>query len=123
MFSWLLYNSVLYLMPVNKVIFLAVSLLFAGMLPLLAMPQSSGGAAVLYEGPRLIFGDARPPIENGAFVVQNGRITAIGQRGIVKAPKGAQRKDLAGKTVMPAMVNVHVHIGYEGYPSWGAANY
>src|SRR5262249_54080073 len=26
-------------------------------------------------------------------------------------------------TVMPAMVNVHVHIGYEGYTSWGAANH
>ena len=24
---------------------------------------------------------------------------------------------------MPAMVNVHVHIGYEGYTSWGGANH
>ena len=24
---------------------------------------------------------------------------------------------------MPAMVNVHVHIGYEGYTTWGAENY
>ena len=31
--------------------------------------------------------------------------------------------DLTGKTVMPAMINVHVHIGYEGYTSWGAENY
>ena len=32
------------------------------------------------------------------------------------------RVDLSGKTVIPAMINVHVHIGYEGYTSWGAAN-
>src|SRR5947208_16465524 len=36
---------------------------------------------------------------------------------------GAARVDLPGKTVMPAMINAHVHVGYEGYTSWGAANY
>ena len=38
-------------------------------------------------------------------------------------PAGAAHVDLTGKTVMPAMINAHVHIGYEGYTSWGAANY
>ena len=80
-------------------------------------------AAVLYEGGRLIVGDGSAPIEGGAFVVQNGRINAIGRQGDVKAPTGGARVDLAGKTVMPAMINVHVHIGYEGYTTWGAENY
>jgi hypothetical protein len=31
--------------------------------------------------------------------------------------------DLAGKTVMPALINVHVHIGYEGYTTWRAENH
>ncbi len=31
--------------------------------------------------------------------------------------------DLSGKTVMPALVNVHVHIGYEGYTTWSAHNH
>jgi imidazolonepropionase-like amidohydrolase len=84
-------------------------------------PRPSG--AVLFEGARLIIGDGRAPVEDGAFVVQNGRISALGRRGAVKAPQGAARVDLTGKTVMPAMVNVHVHIGYEGYTSWGAENY
>ena len=79
--------------------------------------------AVVYEGGRLIIGDGRAPIENGAIVVQNGRITAVGRRGAVAVPAGAARVDLTGKTVMPAMINAHVHIGYEGYTSWGAANY
>lgn len=84
-------------------------------------PRPSG--AVLFEGARLIIGDGRAPVEDGAFVVQNGRISALGRRGAVKAPQGAARVDLTGKTVMPEMVNVHVHIGYEGYTSWGAENY
>jgi imidazolonepropionase-like amidohydrolase len=88
-----------------------------------AASQSTRTAAVLYDGARLILGDGNPPIESGAFVVQNGRITAIGRKGSVTVPKGAERVDLTGKTVMPALVNVHVHIGYEGYTSWDAKNY
>jgi len=78
---------------------------------------------VVYEGARLIVGDGTPALDDGAFVVQNGRISAIGKRGAVAVPAGAARVDLAGKTVMPAMINVHVHIGYEGYSSWRAENY
>lgn len=85
-----------------------------------APPASS---AVLYEGARLIIGDGRAPIENGAFLVENGRFTAIGRAGSVSAPARAARVVLTGKTVMPAMVDVHVHIGYEGYTTWRAENY
>jgi imidazolonepropionase-like amidohydrolase len=78
---------------------------------------------VLYDGGRLIVGDGSAAVEHGSFVVERGRITAIGNQGAVKAPAGATRVDLTGKSVMPAMINVHVHIGYEGYTSWGAQNY
>ena len=93
----------------------------AAMLGLTAFAQQ----AVVYEGGRLIVGDGSAPIENGRFVVQNGRITAIGGTigNNVAIPAGATRVNLAGKTVMPAMINVHVHIGYEKYTSWGAQNY
>src|SRR5262245_32782131 len=83
----------------------------------------ASGSTGVYEGARLIIGDATAPIEGGAFVVQNGRITAVGRRGAVTAPSGATRVDLTGKTVMPAMNNVHIHIGYEGYTSWSAQNH
>ena len=75
----------------------------------------TGSTAVIYEGARLIIGDTNAPIENGAFVVQNGRITALGRKGAVTAPAGAARVDVTGKTVMPAIVNAHVHFGYERF--------
>lgn len=78
---------------------------------------------VAYEGARLIVGDGAAPIENGVLVVAGGRITAVGPKGSVTVPPGATRVNLAGRTVMPALVNAHVHIGYEGYTNWGAANY
>jgi imidazolonepropionase-like amidohydrolase len=73
----------------------------------------------IYEGARLIVGDATPPIENGAFVVQQGRIVAIGRRGAIAAPAGATRVDLTGKTVMPAIVNLHAHFGWEIFSARG----
>jgi len=78
---------------------------------------------VIYEGARLILGDASAPIENGAFVVRNGHIAAIGPKGSVGASSGATHVDLTGKTVMPALNNAHLHIGYEGYVSWSAENH
>src|SRR5262245_40023791 len=85
--------------------------------------QTPTSRVVVFEGARLIPGDRSPVIEKSAVVVDNGRITSVGRQGEVKAPAGAARVDLAGKTVMPAMINVHVHIGYEGYTSWGADRY
>src|SRR4029453_5042373 len=98
------------------IIALTASLALAGQAP-------RPSAAILFEGARLIEGRGRPPLEKSALLVENGHIAAVGSQGNVKAPAGARRVDLSGKTVMPAMINVHVHIGYEGYASWGAENY
>jgi imidazolonepropionase-like amidohydrolase len=93
----------------------------AGVLAGHSQPGAASGAA-LYEGARLIIGDGAV-VEDGAFAVRDGRITAVGSKGSVRAPAGATRVDLTGKTVMPAMINAHVHIGYEGYTTWGAEHY
>ena len=87
------------------------------------IPSYSQASDVIYEGARLIIGDASAPIENGAFVVRSGHTIAIGQKGSLKPPAGAMRVDLTGKTVMPAMNNIHVHIGYEGFVSWSVENH
>jgi imidazolonepropionase-like amidohydrolase len=74
-------------------------------------PQTTG-TAVLFEGARLITGDGSAPVENSAFLIENDRFTRIGRKGEVDAPAGAMRVDLTGKTVMPAMVDVHSHLGF-----------
>jgi imidazolonepropionase-like amidohydrolase len=75
-----------------------------------------------FEGARLITGDGSS-IENSAFVVANDRITAVGRRGEVAVPSGATRIDITGKTVMPALVDDHVHMGYRKGTSFTADNY
>ena len=72
-------------------------------------PLGATGVTV-FEGGRLITGDGGPPIEDAAFLVEGGRFTEVGRSGEVEVPAGAIRVDLAGKTVMPAIVNAHMHL-------------
>jgi imidazolonepropionase-like amidohydrolase len=89
---------------------------FAGVLSLamaLVGAQRGGSGTTLFEGARLIVGDGSAPIENGALLVENGQILKVGKKGDVRLPAGAARVDLTGKTVIPALINVHTHPGYE----------
>jgi len=72
-----------------------------------AFGQSS---ATVFEGARVIVGDARPPLENASFVVSGGRFVQVGRAADVKVPAGAMRVSLAGKTVMPAIIDTHTHL-------------
>jgi imidazolonepropionase-like amidohydrolase len=83
----------------------------------------SAATATVYEGARVITGNGSAPIENAAFVVENGKFTAVGRRGEIRVPAGAARRDLTGKTVIPALVDGHSHIGYVKDLSTSAANY
>ena len=74
-------------------------------------PEAGSGAAVtVFEGARLIVGDGSAPIEDAVFVVESDRFTQAGRRADVQIPEGATRIDLSGRTVMPAIVNTHVHL-------------
>ncbi|MGE0451465.1 MAG: amidohydrolase family protein [Vicinamibacterales bacterium] len=75
--------------------------------------QGSAGSPILIEGARLIVGDGSPPIDDSAFIVAGDRFVRVGRRGDFGAPAGATRLDLTGKTVIPALIDLHSHIGYE----------
>lgn len=53
--------------------------------------------------------DAGGVIENGTIVIQGNRITAVGQTGAVTVPAGARTVDLAGKTIIPGLIDAHAH--------------
>ena len=102
---------------------LLASFLVIGALAWVTVSSQTGpaGNAVVYEGARLIIGPAATPaIDNGAFVVQGGMITAVGRKGAVTAPAGATRVDLTGKTVIPALIDAHAHFGYTNITTEGA---
>jgi imidazolonepropionase-like amidohydrolase len=75
-----------------------------------AEPQPVTSDAIAYEGARLIIGDGEV-IENGTLVVERDRLLAVGSADTVDVPDGAVRIDLAGRTVMPAIIDTHTHLG------------
>src|SRR5437667_8533047 len=106
----------------SYLVFAACLLLAAGS----ASPVQSQAPAItvtVLEGARLITGDGSAPIENSAIVVENNRITAVGRRGDVAVPPGAARGDRTGKTVIPALIDAHSHIGYMRNLTSGPQNY
>jgi imidazolonepropionase-like amidohydrolase len=78
---------------------------------------------VLYEGARLIRGDGSEPIANSAMLVENGVITRVGPKGTVNLPRGGNRVDLTGKTIMPTLINTHGHPGFQRGLTYTAENF
>ena len=94
---------------------LAGALLLTG-LPLVSAcsaPETEQGPALtnvtVFEGARVLVGDGGV-IENAILVVDDDRLVAIGGAGSVEVPAGAARVDLSGRTVMPAIIDTHVHL-------------
>src|SRR5215470_7060773 len=85
--------------------------------------QQPPARATVYEGARLIDGNGGPPIENSAFVVADGKFTQVGRKGELQPPADAAHVDLAGKTVIPALVDDHVHLGYRKGTTFTADNF
>ena len=65
---------------------------------------------------RVIDGTGAAPRTDQTIVVENGRITAIGDASQVRAPANAQVLDLTGKSVIPGLVMVHEHLFYPTGP-------
>ncbi len=89
------------------------------------MKKYLGSIFVLFVCVCSIFGQTRPtafvgariipivgqPIEEGILLVQNGKITAIGDARIVRLSSDVQIIDVKGKVIMPGLVDTHSHIG------------
>jgi imidazolonepropionase-like amidohydrolase len=71
----------------------------------------AGARPIVLKGARLIDGTGRPAIENSVLVVEGDRVVAAGKSGAVSIPKGADVRDVSGKTIIPALINLHGHLG------------
>ena len=64
-----------------------------------------------FTGARVIDGTDRPPIDNATIVVSDGKIVTVAPAARAQVPANAERVSLAGKTVIPGIVNAHGHVG------------
>lgn len=83
--------------------------LFRLLFPVLAcaLPASAAAQTLAFTNARVIPING-PAIDRGTLIVRDGKIVAAGAN--VQAPQGAEVHDLAGKTVMPGLVDTHSHI-------------
>src|SRR5205807_10000406 len=72
-------------------------------------PAASSGTIVLRGGKLLTI--THGVIENGALVIQNGKITAVGAAGSTAIPDGAKVIDVTGMTVYPGLIDSETHLG------------
>lgn len=82
---------------------------------LAASPAAAQSQEVALVGARIlpVMGE---PIDDGTIVLQNGTIAAIGPRQRLGVPAGARVIDVAGKVIIPGLVDTHSHVG----GGWGA---
>jgi len=101
-------------------------LLTAAPLFLGCAPLDTGGDATVLTGGLLIDGTGAPPVEDGVVVMRGGRIVGAGAAGTVEVPAGATMIDVAGKTIMPGMIEGNSHIIFDGqsnHPAYFAGRY
>lgn len=72
-------------------------------------------------GGRIIDGYGGPVIENGVILIAGDRIVAVGREGELAVPAGVTVIDANGHTVLPGLIDMHVHLhilGHGDYKRW-----
>jgi len=79
-----------------------------------SLAAQPGTIAILHA--RIIDGRGGPVVPDGTVLIRGKRIEAVGATSTVPVPAGAQTIDAAGKTVMPGLADMHVHLvgGWDG---------
>ena len=75
-----------------------------------AAAQPAQTLAVVLDNVRIIDGSGAVPIENGRILIEHDRIAGVGRAAEVAVPAGAEAIDLAGRTVIPGLIDLHFHI-------------
>ena len=89
--------------------------LLALLVPAFAAAQAptnpiKGSGTVVLKAARVIDGTGAAPIQNGAVVVTDDRIVAVGPAGSVAIPAGARTVDLGNATLLPGFIDAHTHV-------------
>src|SRR4051794_29780856 len=87
------------------------------LLGLLIAAPAAAETIVVHAG-RLIADASRPAAGPSTITITDGRITSIAE-GLNPRPPGARLVDLSTKTVLPGLVDAHVHLtSAPGLPFW-----
>jgi len=68
------------------------------------------GQTLVLEGGTLIDGTGRNPVNDAVVVIAGSRILGIGTKGKVSYPPGARVVSTEGKTILPGLIDSHIHL-------------
>jgi imidazolonepropionase-like amidohydrolase len=80
-------------------------------------------------GGKLIDGNSGAPLDNSVVLIRDREILAVGPRSDVGIPDGAHVYDVGGETVLPGLIDAHVHLrSYAGtehsdFYLWGQSTF
>src|ERR1043166_1233054 len=77
---------------------------------------------VALDGATLIDGAGGDPKRDAVIIVRDGHIEAVAPLNEIRIPRGAERINLAGKTVIPGLIDAHAHVerwATQRYIAWG----
>ena len=84
------------------------------------LPLGAQPAPVAIRARAMIDVEAGRLIENATIVVEDGRIVAAGRSADVPVPQTASRIDLPATTLLPGLIDAHVHLTLAGQPAANA---
>lgn len=74
-----------------------------------AVAAAGQESVLVLQGGTLIDGRGGAPIEDAVVVVRGNRIAAVGRRGQVPVPAGANVIQTSGRTILPGLIDMHLH--------------
>jgi imidazolonepropionase-like amidohydrolase len=84
------------------------------------MNMNEGRKVKIFTCDLLIDGIGDTPVEDGMVVVEDSRVAYAGaeRTDVLERYPDAELRDLKGMTLMPGMIDVHVHLSLDGNPTY-----
>ena len=84
----------------------------------LAACTPGGESVIALEGGTLMDGAGGAPLRESLILIKDGHIQAVGRGDEISVPRGAEHVNVAGKTIIPGLIDAHARV-----ERWAAARY
>ena len=96
---------------------------FTPVLSVTARPSvpTEGSSSITLVNGTLIDGTGADPVPEAVVVIKGNQIVAVGSRSQVEIPEDTQMIDVQGGTILPGLIDAHVHYAYSNTARWAQA--